>query len=228
MADGNVKGMGGRTFGFLSGIAAVSTAAAAIVAVLAQFGLIASRDTPKTVVVAATPGSLPSIAAPIAAAPPLQPSVANVNSAPPHRVRQQARPLPAQATARSPAENDTSLTTPSLVGAKNFAMVDRSQLGTIAGAWRDRRIGACHLIAQTGSKLKVTNYDPATGEVMGRGEGTIDGDHVEIDYPHARRPVTLDFHISPNGQILFGKIVRLDGTNRAMWKYLGPTCPKPG
>jgi hypothetical protein len=89
-------------------------------------------------------------------------------------------------------------------------------------------MGACHLIDQTGSKFQVTNYDPVTGEVISQGEGTVDGNHVAIDYPKARRPVSVDLHISPNGQWLLGKVTRFDGTRRTMWRYLGPACPKPG
>jgi hypothetical protein len=88
-------------------------------------------------------------------------------------------------------------------------------------------MGVCHLINQTGSKFQVTNYDPVTGEVISQGEGTVDGNHVAIDYPNARSPVTVDLHISPNGQRLLGQVTRFDRTRPTMWRYLGPGCPRP-
>jgi hypothetical protein len=89
-------------------------------------------------------------------------------------------------------------------------------------------MGACHLISQTGSKFQITNYDPATGEPMSQGEGSIDGNHVEIiDNPNSWRPVTVDLHVAPKCQWLTGKVTRFDGTRRTMWRYPGPAFPKP-
>ncbi|HTR60853.1 MAG TPA: hypothetical protein VMH37_04055 [Candidatus Binataceae bacterium] len=250
MAEG--KGTGGRAFAFLSGLAAVATVIAAAVAILAQFGLIASHDTPKTVVVTVSPAAVPSIAAlpppgaPIQSA---QPSVARVAASPrPHHVH--PKPTPEQsevagvpppskpraetiALANAPEASKPSVAVNSApaqspAAANTLAMVDRSQLGSIGGAWRDGGIGACHLISQTGNKFQVWNYDPATGELMGQGEGSIDGNHVQIDFPRGRHPVTMDLHIAPSGDVMFGKIIRVDGIHRAMWNYLGATCPKPG
>jgi hypothetical protein len=102
------------------------------------------------------------------------------------------------------------------------ATIDHNPSESIAGAWRDQGMGACHLISQTSGKFQITNYDPATGELMSQGEGTIDGNHVEIiDNPNSRRPVTVDLHIAPNGQWLTGKVTRFDGTRRTMWQCLG-------
>lgn len=47
-------------------------------------------------------------------------------------------------------------------------------------------------------------------------------------FPNGRHPVTMDLHLAPGGDTMFGKIIRVDGTHRAMWNYLGATCPKPG
>lgn len=74
------------------------------------------------------------------------------------------------------------------------------------------------MISQTSGKFQITNYASATGELMSQGEGTIDGNHVEIiDNPNSRRPVTVDLHIAPNGQWLTGKVTRFDGTRCTMW-----------
>lgn len=248
---GEGKGIGGRAFAFLSGLAAVATVVAAIVAILAQFGLIANHDDPKTVVVSVSPAALPSIAAipaPAAPLPSAPPSVAKVAASPrPHHTHPKPAPerleiagapqsskpqtepvtLASADTLRpSVAENPASAQSPA--AANTLAMVDRNQLGNIGGAWRDGGIGACHLISQTGNKFEVWNYDPATGELMGHGEGTIEGIHVQMDFPNGRHPVTMDLHLAPGGDTMFGKIIRVDGTHRAMWNYLGATCPKPG
>jgi hypothetical protein len=156
---------------------------------------------------------------------------------PPAETASSARPAPlppqklalAEATASHLGAEDRNIShlgTPG-AAASTPATIDHNQSESIAGAWGDQGMGACHLISQLGSKFQITNYDPATGELMSQGEGTIDGDHVEIDYPNARHPVTVDLHISPNGQWLFGKVTRFDGTRRTMWRYLGPACPKP-
>ena len=63
---------------------------------------------------------------------------------------------------------------------------------------------------------------------MSQGEGTVDGNHIEIDYPKKRHRLTVDLHISPNGHLMFVKITRLDGSHRVLWRYLGPACPNPG
>ena len=98
---------------------------------------------------------------------------------------------------------------------------------TISGAWRDMGIGACHLISQTGTRFDITNYDPSTGEIISQGQGTIAGNHVQIDLS-TRRPVSMDLHIAPDGQTMYGKIFRVDGPHRTMWNYIGPACAKPG
>jgi len=51
-----------------------------------------------------------------------------------------------------------------------------------------------------------------TGDVISQGEGTVDGNHVDIGYPNARRPVTMDLHISLDSEWLLGKVTRFDGT----------------
>ena len=249
MAEG--KGIGGRAFAFLSGLAALATVIAAVVAILAQFGLIANHDIPKTVAVTVSPAAWPSIAAIPAPAVPLpsaQPSVAKVAVSPrphhphpkpapdrlevasaPQSSKPQAEPIAlARADAAKPGVGENPASVPSPAAANTLAMVDRSQLGSIGGAWRDGGIGACHLINQKGNKFEVWNYDPATGELMGQGEGSIDGNHVQIDFAMGRHPVTMDLHIAPGGDVMFGKIIRFDGPHRAMWNYLGATCPKPG
>jgi hypothetical protein len=248
MAEG--KGIGGGAFAFLSGLAAVATVIAAAVGILAQFGLITNHDSPKTVVVTVSPAALPSIVAPIVAAPSAQASIAKVADSPrPHHhpkptpeqlevtsAPQAAKPQPqpialanaSEASKPRPVAPENESAPPSPAAANTLAMVDRSQLGSIGGAWRDGGIGACHLISQKGNKFEVWNYDPATGELMGQGEGSIDGNHVQIDFTNGRRPVTMDLHIAPSGDVMFGRIIRFDGTHRAMWNYLGAICPKPG
>jgi hypothetical protein len=216
----DLKGLGGRASGILSGVAAVTTVVAATFGILSQFGLISSHDTPKSVALTSPPGAPPvsmGAVAPLAAAP----------------AKPQPADLPRVAVAEprvSPlgAENSRFAHHPTPGAASALASIDRNRPESIAGAWRDQGMGACHLISQTGSKFQVTNYDPVTGEVISQGEGTVDGNHLAIDYPNSRRPVTVDLHISPNGQWLFGKVTRFDGTHRAMWRYLGPACPKPG
>jgi hypothetical protein len=213
----NLKGLGGRASGILSGVAAVATVAAAILAILSQFGLISSHDSPKTVALTSTPGAPPVSVGAVAASP----------------AKPQPADLPRVAVAEpggSPLGKEKSRFShqPTPGAASALASIDRNHPESIAGAWRDQGMGACHLIRQTGSKFQVTNYDPVTGEVISQGEGTVDGNHVAIDYPKARRPVTVDLHISPNGQWLLGKVTRFDGTRRTMWRYLGPACPKPG
>ena len=213
------KGIGGRAFAFLSGLAAVATVIAGAVAILAQFGLIASHDSSKTVVVTVSPAALPSIAPQQLASAPLPAkakaeriAVAKASEATVPQTLAPENPSPPQSPAAS----------------KTLAMVDRSQIGSIGGAWRDRGIGACHLINQKGNKFEVWNYDPVTGELIGQGEGSIDGNHVEIEFTNGRRPVTLDFHVAPGGDTMLGKVIRADGTHRAIWNYLGATCPRPG
>jgi hypothetical protein len=161
-------------------------------------------------------------------------TVARRARAPHLHERRRAKPPPAEVAFAEP--------TASHLGAedRNFAhfktagrrippaTIDHNQSESIAGAWRDQGMWeACHLISQTGSKFQVTDYDPATGEVISQGEGTVDGNHVQIVYPNSRRPVTVDLHISPNGQWLLGKVTRFDETRRTRWRYLGPACPKP-
>ena len=237
MAQGNLKGVFGGASGILSGVAALATVVAAIIGILSQFGLITSHDTPKTVAVTPIPGPplvSKATVAPVEAAPAAKPSLVARAVAPHLHERRRAKPPPAEVALTEPTashlgaenRNFSNLVTP---GAANTpATIDNNQSESIAGAWRDQGIGACHLISQTGSKFQITNYDPATGELMSQGEGTIDGNHVQIiDNPNSRRPVTVDLHIAPNGQWLIGKVTRFDGTRRTMWRYLGPACPKP-
>jgi hypothetical protein len=255
MAQGNLKDVGGGASGILSGVAAVATVVAAIIGILSQFGLIESHDTPKTAAVNTIPrpplvtkASEAPVVAPVAAAPSAKPSpVARAGAPHPHERRSRAKPQPADVAASArpappPAQIALAEPTASHLGAEDRsfshletpgaantpAAIDNNPSESIAGAWRDQGMGACHLISQTGSKFQVTNYDPVTGEVISQGEGTVDGNHVAIDYPNARRPVTVDLHIAPNGQWLLGKVTRFDGTRRTMWRYLGPACPKPG
>ncbi|MBV8139621.1 MAG: hypothetical protein JO121_28915 [Deltaproteobacteria bacterium] len=235
----NLKGLGGRASGVLSGVAAVATVIAAIIGILSQFGLISSHNAPKTVAVNTIPGpplvtkaTVAPVVAPVEAAPSAKPSL--VAAAPHLHQRRHAKPPPAEVALAEPTAShlgaeDRNLSHLETPGAANTpTAIDNNQSESIAGAWRDQGMGACHLISQTGSKFQVTNYDPATGEVISQGEGTVDGNHVQIDFPKARRPVTVDLHISPNGQWLLGKVTRFDGTRRTMWRYLGPACPKPG
>jgi hypothetical protein len=218
MASVNLKGLGGRASGILSGVAAVATVVAAIIGILSQFGVIGSRDTTKTVALTPIPRAtlITNVtAAPVVAAPASKPPASEVALAEP--------------TASHLGAEDRNFPHSEAPGAANTpATIDHNQSASIAGAWRDQGMGACHLIRQTGSRFQITNYDPATGEVISQGEGTVDGNHVQIDYPNSRRVVTVDLHISPNGGWLLGKVTRFDGTRRTMWRYLGPACPKPG
>ena len=250
MARGNLKGVLGGVSGILSGAAAVATVVAAIIGILSQFGLITSHDAPKRVVVTPLPGPplvTKARVAPVSEAPAAKPSLVAHAAAPHLHEQRSGKPPPAElaSTARPapPApqvalaeprashlaaedRNSSHLETPE---AANPATIDHNQSESIAGAWRDQGLGACHLISQTGSKFQITNYDPATGELMSQGEGTIDDNHVEIiDNPKSRRPVTVDLHISPSGEWLTGKVTRFNGTLRTNWRYLGPACPKPG
>jgi len=59
MASVNLKGLGGRASGILSGVAAVATVVAAILGILSQLGLISGHDTPKTVALTSTSGAPP-------------------------------------------------------------------------------------------------------------------------------------------------------------------------
>jgi hypothetical protein len=219
MARGDLKGIGGRASGILSGVAAVATVFAATVGILSQFGLIASHDTPKTVAVntipSVTKATVSPVVAPVAAAPSAKPSlVARAPAAHPHERRSRPKPQPAdvaasarpgpppprvalaEPTASHLSAEDRNLSHWETPGAANTpATIDNNQLESIAGAWRDQGMGACHLINQTGNKFQVTNYDPVTGEVISQGEGTVDGNHVAIDSARAapgnRRPAHL-------------------------------------
>ncbi|MGO9603759.1 MAG: hypothetical protein ACLQAT_10250 [Candidatus Binataceae bacterium] len=239
MAEGSPKSTGG----FLSGIAAAATAVAAIVAVLSQFGLLGNHDTVKQVVVMITPGTQPSAAANqvVAAAQAAKPSTARLADVPrPHRKPKKTEPAemaaitpgspvqpPAVAPVSSAAEAPAS--SPQIPAASNtLAMIEPAQPPSLAGAWRDMGIGACHLINQSGAKFEVTNYDPSTGEVMSQGQGTINGNHVEIEVTSARHPTSLDFHVSPDGREMYGKVFRVDGPHRVDWNYIGPACARPG
>src|SRR5262249_27496049 len=112
-------------------------------------------------------------------------------------VTSSARPAPpppqvalAEPTASHLGAEDRNFSHLETPGAANTpATIDHNQSESIACAWRDQGMGACHLISQTGSKFQVTNYDPATGEVISQGEGTVDDNHVEIDYPKSAAPV---------------------------------------
>jgi hypothetical protein len=205
MAQGNLKGVFGGASGILSGAAALATVVAAIIGILSQFGLITSHDTPKTGAVTPIPvpplvtkATVAPVVAPVEAAPAANPSLIARAVAPHLHERRRAKPPPAEVALTEPTashlgaedRNFSNLGTP---GAANTpATIDNNQSESIAGAWRDQGIGACHLISQTGSKFQITNYDPATGELMSQGEGTIDGNHVEIiDNPNSRRPVTV-------------------------------------
>jgi hypothetical protein len=252
MAQGNLKGVGGGASGILSGAAAVATVVAAIIAILSQFGLIRSHDSPR-VAVTPIPGAppvgkaavAPVVAAtvpPVVAAPTAKPSLVARGAAPhvderhprakapPAEIASSVRPAsPPQVALAEPTASHLGAEDRTFSGAANTpATIDNNQSESIAGAWRDQGMGVCHLISQTGNKFQVINYDPVTGEVISQGEGTVEGNHVAIDYPNSRRPVTVDLHISPNGQWLLGKVTRFDETRRTMWRYLGPACPKPG
>ena len=242
MAQGNLKGVGGGASGILSGAAAVATVVAAIIGILSQFGLITSHDSRKRAAVTPIPGppavtnaSAAPVVAPVAEAPAASPSLIAPAAAPHLHGRRRPKPAPAEvalaeSTASHSGGEERSFSHLESPRAENTqATIDHHQSESIAGAWRDQGLGACHLISQTGNKFQITNYDPATGELMSQGEGTIDGNHVEIiNNPNSRRPITVDLHIAPNGQWLTGKVTRFDGTHHTMWRYLGPACPKPG
>jgi len=106
----------------------------------------------------------------------------------------------------------------------SVAMIEPAKPLTLTGAWRDGGIGACHLINQSGNSFELTNFDPTTGEIMGHGMGSIDGNHVEITFPRGR--VLIDLHVSPDGTTMYGKVTRPAGVFRAMWFYIGPQCSK--
>jgi hypothetical protein len=106
----------------------------------------------------------------------------------------------------------------------SLAMIEPPEHG-LSGAWVDENIGACHLIAASGSSFLVTTYDPSTGEVMSYGDGTVDGNHISITFRGHR--VMADFHMSPTHNTLYGKVTRPSGIFRSMWRYVGPACQKP-
>jgi hypothetical protein len=242
MAQGNLRGLFGGASGILSGAAALATVVAAIVGILSQFGLITRHDTPKTAAVTPIPGpplvtnaTVAPVVAPVEAVPATKPSLVARAGAPHLHERRPAKPPPAEVALAEPTAShlggeNRSLSHLGTPGAANTTTtIDNNQSQSIAGAWQDQGMGACHLISQTGNKFLITNYDPATGELMSQGQGTIAGNHVAIvDNPNSQRPVTVDLHIAPNGQWLTGKVTRFSGTRRTMWRYLGPACPKPG
>src|SRR5579885_12665 len=263
MADGSANSSGGgRATAFLSGLAAVATVVAAVVGILAQFGLIGGHDTPKASQAVVTPAAQlsPAASPPAASAPSMaasaKPSPAQVAEAShPHRTHKPktataasiaastephaattpaaAQPAASNVTNSSAANAPTASAMPTpgaqpSAASSTLAMAEPAQPPSLTGAWRDMGIGACHLINQTGGTFDVTNYDPATGEVMSQGRGSITGNHVEIDFAARRHPVTADLHVSPDGRSMFGKIFRIDGPHRTLWKYIGPNCPTPG
>jgi hypothetical protein len=138
----------------------------------------------------------------------------DADAAPAAAIPHVSQPVAAPSVAAPPAASST------------LAMIEPSGPININGAWRDQGIGACHLISQSGNRIDVTNFDPSTGEQMGQAYGSIDGNHVEIDYP--RHKWTEDLHVARDGQTMYGKITRLDGEHRVMWNYIGPACQKPG
>jgi len=109
-------------------------------------------------------------------------------------------------------------------GASTLAMIQPGKPFNLSGAWRDAGMGACHLITQTGTDLKIVNYYPTTGEVWTHGDGTVDGSHVELRL----RSMRGEFQISPDGKVLQGSMTRTSGTHPSMWQYIGTSCTKPG
>jgi hypothetical protein len=134
----NLKELGGRAPGILSGVAAIATVVAAIFGILSQFGLISRHDTPTTVALTSTPGAPPvsmGAVAPLPAAPakPQPPDLPRVAVAEP-------------GVSPSGAENSRFPHQPTSGAASTLASIDRNHPESIAGAWRDEGIGACHLI----------------------------------------------------------------------------------
>jgi len=95
--------------------------------------------------------------------------------------------------------------------------------GTLNGAWRDA-MGGCHLIAQTGSKLDITNYFPDSGTVMSHGDGTVDGTQIQL------RLMTMhgNFEVSSDGKVLSGTMFRAFAPHHSIWEYVGASCQKSG
>jgi hypothetical protein len=91
----------------------------------------------------------------------------------------------------------------------------------LSGAWRDGKIGACHLVRQIGNHLDITNYSPTTNQVIGHASGSIDGGHVQLAF----RNGTADLHLTADRRTLLGTFVRPGGTGHGQWSYLGPGCP---
>ncbi len=122
-----------------------------------------------------------------------------------------AEPIPSivKPGAQSPAASAT------------LAMIE-PKLSSLTGAWRDSGMGACHLIAQNGANLTITNYYPDSTDVLSHGEGTITGDHVELRLKTMRG----EYQLSADGRILRGTATRASGDRPSLWQYVGPACPK--